>query len=230
MASRSRSQEADVLSLDTPESENDRPKTPRRPGTSSGRSKQLKVTEFRKFLENDELPLRIESAKSGGRRVVWTTSLDQLDFAQFLPLCVGGLQETLEPYPSFAFDAGMQILEHGLNDKRVLKCLPLIMNQIKSALGTREKEIVHRVLLLLQQLSVCEGVGEALTDYYRAVLPLCNILQDKHLGTGDELTREMVAETLETLEAYGKDDAHVVIQQYVPTFQQQFPSDRLVST
>ncbi|KAF4320080.1 hypothetical protein BBO99_00005416 [Phytophthora kernoviae] len=107
----------------------------------------------------------------------------------------------------------------GRRDTRVLKALPQVVQQIKSALGTREKVVVHRVLLVLQQLAVCEGVGLALTDYYRSLLPLCNILQDKHLGTGDSATKEFVAEALEVIEAYGKDDAHLMIQQYVPAFE-----------
>jgi hypothetical protein len=234
MRSRGGGGDAQVLSLDgpPPTASSDRPKTPRRPGTSSGRSKQAKATEFRTFLENDELPLAIETSPIGGRRrVVWTTNLDQLDLAHFLPLCLGGIQESLAPYADFACDAAMQLLESAShNDTRVLKCLPQAVAQLKSALGTREKDVVHRALVLLQQLTVCDGVGEALGDHYRALLPLCNILQDKHLGTGDELTRGMVAEALETMEAYGRDDAHMLIQQYVPTFTSQFPSDRLVST
>ncbi|KAF1774062.1 hypothetical protein GQ600_21228 [Phytophthora cactorum] len=39
------------------------------------------------------------------------------------------------------------------------------------------------------------------------------------LGTGDSATKELVTEALETMEAYGKDDAHLMIQQYVPAFQ-----------
>lgn len=189
-----------------------------RPGTSSGRAKQPKISEFRQYLEQDELPLAI-TTRHGARRVTWTSSVEQLDFAHLLPICLSGLQEPLEPYPSFAFEAAMALLEAGRCDARVLRALPQAMNQLKSALNTRCKDVVHRVLLVLQQLAVCDGVGEALGDYYRAILPLCNILQDKHLGTGDEHTKRLVADALETLEAYGKDDAHVLIQQYVPTFQ-----------
>lgn len=219
----------------TVEADHSRPKTPRRPGTSSGRSKQSKVTEFRKFLEMEELPLTIESphpssGHQSGRRVVWNANLDQLDLVHFLPLCIGGIQETVGPYAEFAFDAAMQLLESATHDTRVLQCLPQVVTQLKNALGTREKDVVHRALLLLQQLSVCSGVGEALADHYRALLPLCNILQDKHLGTGDDLTKEIVGDVLETMEAYGCDDAQVLIQQYVPTFTSQFPTDRLVST
>lgn len=226
-----------MLSLDTPgassSSSSSRPGTSSgrpgtssggRPGTSSGggRAKPPKVSEFRQFLEQNELPLAIASRRRGGeRRVTWTASAEQLDFAHLLPICLSGLQEPLEPYPSFAFEAAMGLLEAGRGDARVLRALPQVMAQVKSALGTRDKAVVHRVLLVLQQLAVCDGVGEALGDYYRAVLPLCNILQDKHLGTGDARTRALVADALETLEAYGRDDAHVLIQQYVPTFQLQ---------
>jgi hypothetical protein len=61
-------------------------------------------------------------------------------------------------------------------------------------------------------------VGEAFSDYYRSILPLCNLLKDKHLGTGDATTSELIQETLEIIEAYGKDDACNQIQQHVPTF------------
>uniref|UniRef100_K3W9S1 DNA repair metallo-beta-lactamase domain-containing protein n=1 Tax=Globisporangium ultimum (strain ATCC 200006 / CBS 805.95 / DAOM BR144) TaxID=431595 RepID=K3W9S1_GLOUD len=221
--SRSRN-ESQVLSLDNAkESSGSAPST--RPPSSSGRStKQAnKLSEFRQCLDRDELPLAIETRKhDDSRRVTWTAAqLEPLEFAHLLLICVSGLQDALEPYPTFAFDAAMALLESSgkADDPRVLQALPQVMNQVKSALGTREKVVVHRVLLLLQQLAVCDGVGDALTEYYRSILPLCNILQDKHLGTGDDATKALVAETLETMEAYGKDDAHLLIQQYVPSFQ-----------
>ncbi|RLN92753.1 hypothetical protein BBJ28_00014120 [Nothophytophthora sp. Chile5] len=218
MAARSRAGESQVLSLDA--SETGVPPSSAgssRPNTS-GRSKKTKLSEFRQYLEQEELPLVIET-RHGVRRVTWTADLEQLDFAHFLPICLSGLQEKLEPYPAFAFDAAMGLLESGRRDSRVLKALPQVVVQLKSALATREKAVVHRVLLVLQQLAVCDGVGLALADYYRSLLPLCNILQDKHLGTGDSATKELVAEALETMEAYGKNDAHLMIQQYVPAFQ-----------
>ncbi len=218
---------AQVLSLDESA---DRPKTPRRPTTASSRSKQAKLTDFRRLLENDELPLTIESSKYGMKhRARWTVNMESFDYSHYLPLCIGGIQDALASYRSFAFETSMQLLENGLYDTRALQCLPVVMVQIKNALNTREKEIVHLILRILQQLAVCEGVGEALTEYYRTVLPLCNILQDQHLGTGDEHTKGLVTETLETMEAYGMDDAHAMIQQYVPTFSSLSPSDRLLT-
>jgi hypothetical protein len=213
MASRAESQ---VLSLDAGRPPSSAGSS--RPNTSGGRSKKPKLSEFRQYLEKEELPLAIET-RHGARRVTWTADLEQLDFAHFLPICLSGLQEKLEPYPSFAFDAVMGLLEAGRRDTRALKALPQVVQQLKSALSTREKAVVHRVLLVLQQLAVCEGVGAALADFYRSLLPLCNILQDKHLGTGDGATKALVADALETMEAYGRDDAHLMIQQYVPAFQ-----------
>ncbi|KAG1692859.1 hypothetical protein DVH05_024148 [Phytophthora capsici] len=218
MASRGQAVDSQVLSLDSNETSRSTSSAgSSRPNTSGGRSKKPKLSEFRQYLEKEELPLLIET-RHGVRRVTWTANLEQLDFAHFLPICLSGLQEMMEPYPSFAFDAVMGLLESGRRDSRVLKALPQAVQQLKSALGTRKKAVVHRVLLVLQQLVVCDGVGAALADYYRSFLPLCNILQDKHLGTGDSATKELVTETLETIEAYGRDDAHLTIQQYVPAF------------
>ncbi|OWZ02763.1 Parkin coregulated gene protein [Phytophthora megakarya] len=208
-----------VLSLDSKETGRATSRSgSSRPNTSGGRSKKTKLSEFRQYLKKEELPLLIET-RHGIRRVTWTANLEQLDFAHFLPISLSGLQEQLDPYGSFAFDAVMALLESGRRDTRVLRALPQVVQHLKSALCTRDKAIVHRVLLVLQQLAVCKGVGSALTDYYRSLLPLCNILQDKHLGTGDSATKELVTEVLETMEAYGKDDAHLMIQQYVPAFQ-----------
>ncbi|KAF0682731.1 Aste57867_25182 [Aphanomyces stellatus] len=206
-----------VLSLDDPASSIP---TTARPNTSSGRSKAKAKdkSEFRRYFDQDELPLTVET-QNGERLLVWTTPLETLDYNHFLPICVSGLQETLEPYPTFAYNATMELLEHAMTDQRILKALTPVMAHVKAALGTRDKEVVHRVLLVLQQLVVCEGVGEALTEYYRAILPLCNILKDKRLGTGDSTTKDLIQETLEIIEAYGTDDAHFQIQHHVPTFQ-----------
>lgn len=203
--------------------------TSSRPTTSSGRKKtscgsSSKVSEFRQFLDRDELPLAISAPHfDGSRRVTWKAgSADPSDdLAHWLPICLGGLQDTTEPYPSFAFDASMALLERALAEsKQVRPALSPVMAQLKAALGTREAAVVNRALLVLQQLTVCDGVGATMSDYYRALLPLCNILQDAHLGTGDERTRALVADALETLEAYGPPDAHALIQQYVPAYQQ----------
>ncbi|OQR87904.1 hypothetical protein ACHHYP_07961 [Achlya hypogyna] len=202
---------ADVLSLDEPA----------RPTTSSGKSKAKTrdKTEFRRYFEQEELPLTVENNPLGDRQIVWTTSVETLDYHHFLPICFSGLQARQQPYPTFAYRATMELLEQGMYDTRVLKALAPVMPHVKSALGTRDKEVVHRTLLVLQQLAVCQGVGEALSEYYRSILPLCNLLKDKRLGTGDSTTRALIQETLEILEGFGKDDAHYQIQQHVPAFQ-----------
>ncbi|OQR82017.1 hypothetical protein THRCLA_11206 [Thraustotheca clavata] len=207
------STDCQVLSLEEP--------APARPNTSSGRkaAKTKDKSEFRRYWDQEELPITVQNTPLGDRQIVWTANVESLDYLHFLPICISGLQETLEPYPTFAYKATMELLEAGMNDSRVLRALPPIIPHIKSALGTRDKEVVHRILLILQQLAVCEGVGEALAEYYRAILPLCNLLKDKHLGTGDSTTKELIQETLEILEAYGKDDAHYQIQHHVPAYQ-----------
>ncbi|ETV78124.1 hypothetical protein H257_08328 [Aphanomyces astaci] len=205
----------DVLSLDDPVT----PMTAR-PTSSSGRSKPKAKdkSEFRRYFDQNELPMTVET-QNGDRNIVWTTPLETLDYTHILPICCSGLQESVEPYPSLAFKATMELLEHGMADTRVLKSLASIMSHVKAALSTRDKEVVHRVLLVVQQLAVCDGVGEALGEYYRAILPLCNLLKDKRLGTGDSMTKELIQDTLEILDAYGKDDAHHQIQHHVPGFQ-----------
>jgi hypothetical protein len=55
---------------------------------------------------------------------------------------------------------------------------------------------VYATLKVLQQLAICEGIGNKLPEYYRQILPVCNILKDKHLGSGRSSISDSIQETL----------------------------------
>ena len=114
--------------------------------------------------------------------------------------------------------------------------IPQLIIPIKTALNTRSRDVIVKVLKVLQQLVVCDAgadggpglIGQALVPYYRQVLPVLNIFvrNNSHLGDGidygqqkNENLGDLVVETLEALELAGGPDAFVNIKYLVPTYQ-----------
>jgi hypothetical protein len=86
--------ECDVLSIDEGPITVKYEERSDRPDTSSGRRNmkaKKEMSEFRKYFEQDEIPLHIET-KFGERIITWTVNLEQIDFCHFLPICISGLQ------------------------------------------------------------------------------------------------------------------------------------------
>jgi len=65
--------------------------------------------------------------------------------------------------------------------KKILPVVPQLIIPIKTALNTRIKSVIVKVLKLLQQLVSCDAesgaplIGQALVPYYRQILPIMNI-------------------------------------------------------
>jgi hypothetical protein len=64
---------------------------------------------------------------------------------------------------------------------RVLPVVPQLIIPIKTALNTRSKLVIVKVLKVLQRLVACDSkskkpvIGQALVPYYRQILPVLNI-------------------------------------------------------
>jgi hypothetical protein len=187
-------------------------------------------TEFRRFYERGDLPVQIDH---GGvnNRIAWKVAIEQLDFHHYLPIFFDGLREIEEPY-AFLAEQGvydmMQVASH-----KVLPVIPQLIIPIKTALNTRNKSVIIKVLQVLQALVKCDAkgqnlVGQALIPYYRQILPVLNIFIRKidNLGDGIDYGQnkrgdlgEMIMETLEQFERYGGDDAFINIKYLVPVYQ-----------
>lgn len=126
-------------------------------------------------------------------------------------------------YRDYAYKASMDMLEYGIKGDGVLKALPQVVQVLKGCLNTRDAEIVPLSLKILQQLSVCQGVGKALVGHYRVLLPICNILKDNRLGIGSATIKDLITETLEVLEVFGGASTDHQIQHFVPGFQSCMP-------
>jgi hypothetical protein len=114
--------------------------------------------------------------------------------------------------------------------------IPQLIIPIKTALNTREKGVIVKVLKILQALVNCDVavsggaglIGQALVPYYRQILPVLNIFINKNDNLGDGFDYgqrkrlnlgELIIQTLEQLEVHGGEDAFINIKYLVPTYQ-----------
>ena len=118
---------------------------------------------------------------------------------------------------------------------QVLPVVPQLIIPIKTALNTRSKPVIVKVLKVLQALVACDCVpegqhliGQALVPYYRQILPVLNIFVRSNDNLGDgidygqqrrENLGELIAETLEHFEVHGGEDAFINIKYLVPVYQ-----------
>ncbi|KAJ8601552.1 hypothetical protein CTAYLR_005232 [Chrysophaeum taylorii] len=189
-------------------------------------------TEFRRFYERGDLPVQIDH---GGvtNRIAWKVDIQKLDFHHYLPIFFDGLREVEQPYAFLAEQGVYDMMSSGW--QKVLPVIPQLIIPIKTALNTRKKDVIVKVLKVLQVLVVCDTVpegqhliGQALVPYYRQILPILNIFirQNDNLGDGIDYGQqrrenlgELIMETLEYFEIHGGEDAFINIKYLVPTYQ-----------
>lgn len=190
-------------------------------------------TELRRFYERGDLPIQIDH---GGvaNRLAWKVEIQKLDFHHYLPIFFDGLREVEMPYSFVAEQGVLDMLEAGAH--KVLPVIPQLIIPIKTALNTREKPVIIKVLKILQTLVNCDVavaggsglIGQALVPYYRQILPVLNIFINNTSNIGDAIDYgqrrnanigELIHSTLEQLEIHGGDDAFINIKYLVPTYQ-----------
>ena len=189
-------------------------------------------TEFRRFYERGDLPVQIDH---GGvhNRIAWKVAIDKLDYHHYLPIFFDGLREVEEPYAFLAEQGVYDMMLMGPN--KVLPVVPQLIIPIKTALNTRQKVVIVKVLNVLKALVKCDKneqnlVGQALVPYYRQILPVLNIFirQNKNLGdgidygqttSGSNCLGELIMDTLEHFELHGGEDAFINIKYLVPVYQ-----------
>lgn len=145
-----------------------------------------------RFYERGDLPIQVDH---GGvaNRLAWKVEIQKLDFHHYLPIFFDGLREIELPYSFVAEQGVMDMLEAGAH--KVLPVIPQLIIPLKTALNTREPEVVVKVLKILQALVNCDVavsggaglIGQALVPYYRQILPVCNIFINKNSNLGDKI-------------------------------------------
>lgn len=183
-------------------------------------------TELRRFYERGDLPIQIDH---GGvaNRLAWKVEIQKLDFHHYLPIFFDGLREVEMPYIFVAEQGVLDMLEAGAH--KVLPVIPQLIIPIKTALNTRDKTVIVRILKILQTLVNCDVavaggaglIGQALVPYYRQILPVFNVFINNHDNIGDQIDYgqrkrrnlgELIIQTLEQLEVHGGEDAFINIK------------------
>lgn len=186
-------------------------------------------TEFRRFYERGDLPVQIEH---GGvhNRIAWKVAIEKLDFHHYLPIFFDGLREVEMPYAFLSEQGVYDMMQVG--SSKIVPVIPQLIIPIKTALNTRDRSVIAKVLKVLQALVKCDHeqnlVGQALVPYYRQILPVLNIFIRKNDNLGDGIDYgqqkrgnlgELIMETLEAFEIHGGPDAFINIKYFVPVFE-----------
>lgn len=192
-----------------------------------GRRSNPPNTELRRFYERGDLPISIDH-RGVKNKIQWKVEVTKLDYHHYLPIFFDGLRENEEPYRFLAEQGVYDMLEHGGSTK-ILPVIPQLIIPLKTALNTRDPDVLVRVFKVIQTLVESgEMIGEALVPYYRQILPVFNLFKNKNVNTGDGIDYgqrkrsnlgELVNETLERLEITGGEDAFINIKYMVPTYE-----------
>lgn len=182
-------------------------------------------SEFRRFYDRGDLPIAIEHG--GHNRIYWKVDVAQLDYHHYLPIFFEGIREKSDPYRFLSCQGVFDMLEKG--GAKVLPVIPQLIIPIKTALNTRDKEIIAITLKVLQALVLCsETIGEALVPYYRQILPIFNLFKQDNQDIGDAIVYsqrkqmnlgDLIQQTLEMFEQHGGEDAFINIKYMVPTYE-----------
>jgi len=144
---------------------NPKPKAPLADPFANARGpRDVSSSEFRRFYDRGDLPIALSH---GMQNVVqWKVAVDQLDYHHYLPIFFEGIREKHEPYRFLSVQGTFDMLEKG--GAKVLPVIPQLIIPIKTALNTRDVEIIQITLKVLQALVMCsDTIGEALVPYYR---------------------------------------------------------------
>lgn len=187
--------------------------------------RNVPVSDFRRFYERGDLPISIEHGPQN--KIAWKVDIQQLDYHHYLPIFFEGIREKVDPYRFLAVQGVFDMLEKG--GAKVLPVIPQLIIPIKTALNTRDNEIIGITLKILQALVTCsDTIGEAMVPYYRQILPIFNLYKMKNTNLGDKIQYgqrkgvvlgDLIQQTLEMFETHGGEDAFINIKYMIPTYE-----------
>lgn len=186
-----------------------------------------KPTEFRAAYERGAIPIKIKH-NTTLNGIEWTVEPDKIDLKFLLPLFIDGLKEKVDPYRLVAIMGSMELLELS-SAQKLVECLAVIIIPLKTALNTRDTEVMALVCKFLQKmLTLHQSLGKYLVPYYRQLLPIMNIFKTTNLNIGDKIEYsqrlavnpgDLITETLNLFEVTGGSDAFVNIKYLIPTYE-----------
>lgn len=198
---------------------------PPKPKANATRRRRIEPSEFRRFYDRGDLPISIEHGPTN--KIMWKIDVNSLDYHHYLPIFFEGIREKQDPYRFLSVQGVIDMLERG--GAKVLPVIPQLIIPIKTALNTRDPEIIAITLKILQALVSCsDTIGEALVPYYRQILPVMNLFKQKNSNFGDKIDYgqrkghnlgDLIQETLELFEEHGGEDAFINIKYMIPTYE-----------
>merc|ERR1740133_735243 len=200
------------------------PPGPNKAGSTFQR--KVPATEFRKFYTRGDLPIQVFHGAVGGK-IAWKVDVEKLDYHHYLPIFFDGLREKEDPYRFLAVQGVYDMLEKG--GSKILPVVPQLIVPVKTALNTRDPELMATMMKVLQVLVLSgEMIGEALVPYYRQILPVFNIFRGKNENLGDKMEYaqrkrlnlgDLIAETLQIFGIHGGEDAFINIKYMIPVYE-----------
>ena len=98
------------------------------------RKRKVPPSEFRRFYERGDLPVKIfHNFSNGMNQITWSVEVDKLDYHHYLPIFFDGIRETEEPYRTLAIRGVHQLLDRGGRQGKVLPVVPQLIIPIKTA-------------------------------------------------------------------------------------------------
>eukprot|EP00405_Crypthecodinium_cohnii_P036599 CAMPEP_0206540830 /NCGR_PEP_ID=MMETSP0325_2-20121206/9245_1 /ASSEMBLY_ACC=CAM_ASM_000347 /TAXON_ID=2866 /ORGANISM="Crypthecodinium cohnii, Strain Seligo" /LENGTH=303 /DNA_ID=CAMNT_0054038641 /DNA_START=89 /DNA_END=996 /DNA_ORIENTATION=- len=180
-------------------------------------------SEFRRSYDRGDLPIQITHCGTANK-ISWKVDIEKLDYHHYLPIFFDGIREKEDPYRFLSLEGTHNMLEKG--GSKTLPVVPQLIIPIKTALNTRDPEVIAVTLKVLQKLVLSgEMIGEALVPYYRQLLPVFNLFKNSAKNLGDSMDYgqrkrmnlgELIDETLEIFEVHGGEDAFINIKYMIP--------------
>jgi len=196
-----------------------------KPRAGARNRRLIAPSEFRRFYDRGDLPIAIQHGQSN--TIFWKVDVMQLDYHHYLPIFFEGIREKADPYRFLSVQGVFDMLEKG--GAKVLPVIPQLIIPIKTALNTRDAEIIAITLKVLQALVTCsDTIGEALVPYYRQILPVLNLFKTQNTNIGDKIQYsqrkdlnlgDLIQKTLEMFEVHGGEDAFINIKYMIPTYE-----------
>jgi hypothetical protein len=119
--------------------------TVQKPKAGAVRGRQIPISEFRLFYDRGDLPVTIEHGPQN--KIKWKVEIQQLDYHHYLPIFFEGIREKMDPYRFLAVQGVFDMLEAG--GAKVLPVIPQLIIPVKTALNTRDVDIIAITLKIL---------------------------------------------------------------------------------
>lgn len=120
-----------------------------KPCAGAIKKRKIPISEFRKYYDRGDLPIFIDHMGSGNR-IDWKVDIATLDLHHYLPVFFEGIREKTDPYRFLAIQGTFDILDKC--GGKVLPVIPQLIIPIKTALNTRDPDIIAVALKIIQKL------------------------------------------------------------------------------